>query len=272
MFSLIFKYARFFFRAGHRKGRGIHSPYTFSFVNGVLFNSLKISIPAKLSETYRSLLRNKSPLKVDEFGAGSQVSQSDYRTVRSMARFSSASMKSVGLLYRIANWYKPDMIVELGTGLGISTAGLALGASDSKLISLEGSPQKAEFARNLLASLDIGNTEIFAGLFDDLLPGLMNRMRGKKVLVFLDGNHRYEPTIKYVDMLLKSGAGDLMIIMDDIHWSDGMERAWEEIKQKEEVRVSLELFFHGILLLRKDLQKENYIISPFKFNRSVKFL
>jgi len=178
-----------------------------------------------------------------------------------MARFSSANMKSVGLLYRIANWYRPDLIIEIGTGLGISTAGLALGAGDARLISLEGSPQKAEFARNLLASLDIGNTEILTGLFDDLLPGLVNRARDKKVLVFLDGNHRYEPSIAYVDLLLKGGAEELMIIMDDIHWSDGMERAWEEIKLKEEIRVSLDLFFHGILILKKDLQKENYIIS-----------
>ncbi len=49
-----------------------------------------------------------------------------------------------------------------------------------------------------------------------------------------------------------------MIIMDDIHWSDGMERAWEEIKLNEEVRVSLDLFFHGILILKNDMQKEDY--------------
>jgi predicted O-methyltransferase YrrM len=230
-------------------------------VNGVLFNSLKIRLPAELSKAYRSLLRNRSTLKIDEFGAGSRVNRSEYRTVQSMARFSSASLKSVSLLFRISKWYNPDLIIELGTGLGISTAGLAMGASKSTVISMEGSPLKAEFARNLIASLDIGNTEILTGLFDDLLPGLLNRVKGKKVLIFLDGNHRYEPTRKYVDILLKGGAGELMIIMDDIHWSDGMERAWEEIKLKEEVRVSLDLFFHGILILKNDMQKENYSMN-----------
>ncbi len=35
----IFKYIEHLFYRRHRKGHGIHSPYLFEFVNGVLFNS-----------------------------------------------------------------------------------------------------------------------------------------------------------------------------------------------------------------------------------------
>jgi len=48
---------------------------------------------------------------------------------------------------------------------------------------------------------------------------------------------------------------EAVIVLDDIYWSRGMYRAWREIISWPEVRVSIDLYEVGILLLRKDLNK-----------------
>ena len=61
-------------------------------------------------------------------------------------------------------------------------------------------------------------------------------------------------------MLEKAGE-EAVIVMDDIYWSKGMHRAWKEISGWPEVRVSLDLFHMGILLLRRDLHKRKIKIK-----------
>jgi hypothetical protein len=47
-----------------------------------------------------------------------------------------------------------------------------------------------------------------------------------------------------------------ILVFDDIHWSEGMEKAWEEIKKNERVTCSVDLFFIGIVFLRKEFKEK----------------
>ena len=89
-----------------------------------------------------------------------------------------------------------------------------------------------------------------------MLPNLPDRL-----LVFMDANHRYEPTIRNMRSLLSAVKEDALILMDDIYWSPDMNRAWKEVISWPKVRVSIDLFQMGILLLRKDLSKADVKIS-----------
>jgi len=51
-----------------------------------------------------------------------------------------------------------------------------------------------------------------------------------------------------------------ILIFDDIHWSNDMEKAWEEIKESTKVTLTIDLFFVGLVFIDKKLSKENYII------------
>ncbi|MCK4749369.1 MAG: hypothetical protein KAT15_20085, partial [Bacteroidales bacterium] len=86
------------------------------------------------------------------------------------------------------------------------------------------------------------------------------QMEGK-IVSFVDANHRYDPTIRYVKVLVEKAGDESVIIMDDIYWSKGMFKAWKEVISWPEVRISIDLFHMGILLLRKDLQKSNVKIN-----------
>jgi hypothetical protein len=91
---------------------------------------------------------------------------------------------------------------------------------------------------------------------EDILPLLPGRF-----LAFVDGNHRYGPTVAYTRKLLDKAGEEAVIVMDDIYWSKGMHRAWKEICAWPEVRVSVDVFHMGIILLRRDLHKRKIKIK-----------
>jgi hypothetical protein len=81
-------------------------------------------------------------------------------------------------------------------------------------------------------------------------------------LLFIDGNHRKDATIRYVKQAMPKTHNDSIIVLDDIHWSEEMDEAWEEIKKLTEVKVSIDLFQFGILFFRQEhKQKEDYILK-----------
>jgi hypothetical protein len=85
-------------------------------------------------------------------------------------------------------------------------------------------------------------------------------MTGKK-FIYVDGNHQFEPTIQYFNTIMSMSGESDIIVFDDIHWSKAMEQAWREIKQDKRVRYTIDLFFIGIIFLKKDfLQKQDFII------------
>ena len=73
------------------------------------------------------------------------------------------------------------------------------------------------------------------GNFDHTLEELCSQ-QDKIDLVYIDGNHRYEPTLRYFRQLLTRITPESVLIFDDIHWSPEMEAAWEEIRLDGSVR------------------------------------
>lgn len=175
------------------------------------------------------------------------------RTVRSFVSHSSTSAKQGALLYRIVQWFEPEMVVELGTGLGISTLYLSTGSPQTPLHSIEGNAERAAFAEQFLLRCGRTSVSIHRGDMDEKLGEILPLLPGR-FLAYVDGNHHYDPTVSYVKSLMERAGEEAVIILDDIYWSRGMHRAWLEIISWPETRVSIDLFHMGILLLRKDLQ------------------
>ncbi|MDX2432096.1 MAG: class I SAM-dependent methyltransferase [Bacteroides sp.] len=254
------KYIQHLFHLSNRKGFGIHSPYLFEFVNKVLFNGAKVHLPKEILRTHRELKRDETKIPDMKLGAASHVTTSGERSVASFVRHSSVKEKYGALLYRITHWFKPDMIIELGSGLGISTLYLASGSQKVPLHSIEGNTDRAAFAAQLICESKLGSASVHWGDMGEKLDDLIPLIKGRFV-AFVDGNHRYEPTVAYVKKLVEVAGDEAIIIMDDIYWSKEMYKAWREVISWPDVRVSIDLYQMGILLLRKDLDKADLKIK-----------
>ena len=67
-------------------------------------------------------------------------------------------------------------------------------------------------------------------------------------MVFIDGNHRYEATLKYFELLKNNLSNNAIVVFDDIHWSSGMRRAWREICTQKGIVFSINFFKLGLII------------------------
>ena len=260
-FQLAKKYLRYYFTASNGKGHGIHSPFVFEFVKYVMNDQKHYEIYNKAEAVRKRLLKNDRFIEVEDFGAGSAVIKSSRRKVKDIAASSLKPKKYSRLLFRMIQYYGYKEVLELGTSFGITTAYMASAKNKPLVTTMEGSSEIAAVALQSFETLELDNINIITGDFEETLPAfLTGRQTG---LAFLDGNHRKQPTLAYFDRILASSKDDSVIVFDDIHWSSEMEEAWEVIKQHPAVTLTIDLFFIGIVFLRKDFKVKQHFTVRF---------
>lgn len=261
-FQLGLKYLGYLFSASNGRGHGVHSPFVFELIEQVLLPAKqKQSKFEHIEEIRRKYISDSNSfIDVKDLGAGSFSKAGARRSVSQIAAGAAKNPKFARLLFHLVTHFKIDHVLELGTSLGLTTRYLALSGTSVHVQTIEGAPSIAAFTRNALEQEGYTNIELLVGDFIDKLPHAISKMKGRK-LFFLDGNHQYVPTVEYFKMILDNCDANDILVFDDIHWSEGMEKAWEEIKNNERVSCSVDLFFVGIVFLRKEFkEKLNYTI------------
>ncbi|HUQ64996.1 MAG TPA: class I SAM-dependent methyltransferase [Flavitalea sp.] len=254
--TLTLKFLGYWLTSSHSKGHGIHSPFVFEFIHKVLNDRTDYPGYAQIQQLRNKLLADNSPVPMEEYGAGSRSGPAS-KSVSQIARYASKSRKYGELLFRIARFYQPHYIVELGTSLGISSAYLAMADKSSVVLTGEGNYAVASIAKNNLTSLGLNNVKIVTGNFDNTLPEMVAAIPHID-LAFIDANHRKKPTLAYFGELMKKTSGSSVVIFDDIHWSKGMEQAWNEIKEHTSVMLTIDLFFMGIIFIRPEFKVKQH--------------
>jgi len=159
----------------------------------------------------------------------------------------------------MSRYFKPGNILELGTSLGLSTLYLANGNPDANIITIEGCPNISKFAGENFHRLGTDQINQVTGNFDDKLAEVLKPIE-RLDFAFIDGNHQQEPTINYFEQCLLKSNSNSIFIFDDIHWSEGMEKAWENIISHPDVSLSVDIFHMGIVFLKKELTKQHFVI------------
>ncbi len=261
-FQLAKKYFKYYLTASSSKGHGVHSPFVFDFIKQVKNDFKKYDCYHDIEKIRQQLLKDKTVIEVQDFGAGSTVIKASKRRVDKMAASSLKPKKFAQLLFRIVQYYKPNTIAELGTSFGITSAYLSSGQSQAKLYTLEGAAAIAAIAHQNFNTLGLNNVELLPGDFRDTLPQLLKKIPTVD-LAFVDGNHKKIPTLQYFNQLLSHSTPATILIFDDIHWSLQMEEAWEQIKAHEAVTLSIDLFFIGIVFFKKEFKEKQHFTIRF---------
>ena len=258
-FQLAKKYLRYLFTASNGKGHGIHSPFVFDFITHVLRDTKQYDSYVSVEALRRTLLKDKTVIEVEDFGAGSSVIKSNKRVVKDIAASSLKPKKYAQLLYRMIRHYQPQTILELGTSFGITTSYLASAKKDAAVYTCEGSAAIAAIASDNFKNLSLNNIHLRLGDFQKTFSPLVNELK-QVDFAFIDGNHRKEPTLKYFSELLEHSSGSTILVFDDIHWSAEMEQAWRAIQQHAVVTLTIDLFFIGIVCISPDIKEKQHFI------------
>jgi predicted O-methyltransferase YrrM len=242
-----------------RGPHGIHSPFVFELITRVLEPTRKFYDFDRIEHVRNGLLRNKSAVFIEDLGAGSRIMTDSRRTIASIATHSLQSVRCAQHLFRMVHHFSPHKILELGTSLGITTSYLALASKTSEVFTIEGSNEIAALASEVFQALGISNVRLTIGSFENRLQTVLEEM-GRVDLALVDGNHRYDPTMDYCNQIMEHIHEDSMVVLDDIHWSPAMARAWDELLKDERVMLSLDFFHFGILFFKNNREKEHFTL------------
>lgn len=252
----ILSYFRFLLRSGN--AHGLHSPFVFGLYAHVINHDGAFAAFAPIEARRLQLLRSTQMLTVRDFGAGSHTGAGRQRRVQTIARTAAKPASLAQLLFRLVNHFQPRTVLELGTSLGLTTAYLAAASSHTQVLTLEGCPETATVARQTLQELHLPNAQVLVGNIDDTLPAALQQLNGPLDFAFFDGNHRYEPTLRYFEQCLARSTEDSVFVFDDIHWSAEMERAWAAIQAHPQVQLTVDLFHVGLVFFRRNQPKQHF--------------
>ena len=238
---------------------GVHSPFVFDLITNCFYDTKKFSEYSILKNYRKSLLQNKNTIEVTDFGAGSRVFKSDTRAIKQIARNAGITKKRAELLFRITNYFQPESILEIGTSLGLATSALSLGNVKSKITTIEGCPNTFAFAQKQFEEFGFNNITSINTEFSSYLKNYQLAISNYQ-LIYFDGNHSKQATLDYFELLLPTTTNETVWIFDDIHWSKGMEEAWEIIKSHPNVTVSIDTFQWGLVFFRTEQPKEHFVI------------
>ena len=235
-------------------GHGVHSPFAFQLCEEVFYNKNSFYDLEELQKIRKQLLNDITEVTVEDFGAGSKTFTSNKRKIKDLATNGISTQKQSETLYKLINFLNCNTIIELGTSIGLNTLYLAKANKNAKVITIEGSKSLIEFASASAKKNNISNIQFIEAKFDDVLPSLLQN--NSAPLIYIDGNHTYEATLRYFNLVLAKKDNSTVIIFDDIYWSEGMTKAWNEIKDNTMVTMSIDLFYFGMIFFKDEVKEK----------------
>ena len=156
-----------------------------------------------------------------------------------------------GLLLRLVRGLGPSSCLELGTGFGVSTAYQAAAlelnrAGTITSLDIEG---MLAIARPGLEGLGLGDRiELVGGLIEDSLGEVLERVAPID-FALLDADHTEDATVRTFGSLLPHLSPGAVVVLDDINWTAGMDRAWRLVRAHQRVLASIAIRRLGIVIL-----------------------
>lgn len=189
-------------------------------------------------EAVRERLKSSSAVvMVDDYGAvapDAGLTQDEMYAGRHIPK-PVRELASIGLkenwalkLFETVKELAPSKILELGTCCGFSASYMAKAAPDARIITMEGADAVADLAAANFRSLDILNVSISRGRFQDTLSGVLEKFSGID-FALIDGHHDMEATVRYYQQIKGHLAKGASVFFDDISWSEGMRKAWDDV-------------------------------------------
>ncbi len=243
----------------------LHSPFIFGLYQTCIKQQKDHTTFNEIENIRKQLLKNTNIITYTDLGAGSNLlSNNIEKSIGSIAKAHLKPARIAQIIHRIVLNYKYKNIIELGTSLGVTSSYIASALKQNfepnvvNFTTIEGSSAIKQIANKQFTSLKLSDyINSVEGNFNEQLEPVLNSYKNVDVF-FVDGNHTYEATMKYFEKALPFAHNDSVFIFDDIYWSSGMTKAWEEIKLHSKVQQTVDLFFIGLVYFRTEQIRQHF--------------
>ncbi len=237
----------------------LHGPTAYQFAVRILEDRRHYYRFEEIEKLRKTLLQAKEVVPPSDWGAGSKKRG---HTLADIVRHSACSPALGRMLFKTSLLYRPQTLLELGSSLGLSALYLSGGALQARFRGIEGHPYLCRKAEEHLKQFNTPDARVLCGAFRQKLPEVLKEL-GQVDLVYFDGDHRHEATLELFRTVLPHRSENAVFVFDDIHWSKGMSRAWEEIRHQPEVKLSIDIWRAGFLFFGRHLKtKQSINLAP----------
>lgn len=245
------------------KGRhGIHSPFVFDFVSKCLTTKLDKKFQEEKKKWISAVKKDRTHFSIQDLGSGSKQLNSQ-RSAAQLIKTASSTGLYGNVLWKIARYFQPKNILELGTSIGAGSIHLKGGNPNSFITTIEGCDRTLAKAYQQFDYWKLNQLFPICAPFDTFLALPVHTSYD---LVFIDGHHAGEATLRYLEMLMKQTHNETIFIIDDIRWSDDMWHAWNSIVNDDRFHVTIDIGRMGIFWKRQQQTKEHFTIRTMIMN------
>lgn len=166
-----------------------------------------------------------------------------------LSRGASKRALSARVLFSLIREFKPLTCVELGTCVGISAAYQAAALElngGGQLISCEASAERMAAAERHIAELEFERVRFEHGRFQETLDPILSGLDAPVDYAFIDGHHDEQATLSYFRQIAPYTSASAVIVFDDIHWSAGMELAWQQLEADPGLPLTVDVRDMGV--------------------------
>lgn len=156
------------------------------------------------------------------------------------------------LVFRLVNEFNPRSISFYGLTFGLNLLYLALSNKKISVDFFQSGNFLRRICQNFLEEAGVLNVRYL----EDKEPIDVNHE-----FVFINSSLFPDKIEKLINANINSSCDNSVMIIKGIHETKKMEIVWEDVVMKSEVRISLDLFEIGILLFRRSLQKEHFVLK-----------
>lgn len=244
------------FYAKAKTVNSIHSPFVYQLLMECLENRRLYNAYAEIDLLRNLLAQDSREFDLVDFGVGSTQFKSSKRTVSSILDTSVLSERESHFLFNLTRITTPKTVLELGTSLGISALSMCLGTSQVRVHTIEGDPFIHELAAGNFIKSGV-NVIAHLGNFDQVLPKLLPTLDPID-LVYIDGNHSHRATLAYHNILKPYLSKKAILVYDDIYWSAGMTKAWQELQTDSNFQYTIDVFDFGIMIKHEQAKAKQH--------------
>ena len=210
-----------------------------------------------------------SPLMFDLFTKGlkTKLDKTNYDCIRNFEKEISkkynggkisCSRSNNMFLCKLVRYFSPKNILEVGTEFGISTQYMAKTNNNSTVFSMGNLEERTSVAEKGFGKNGINNIELYSGLYDQLLPECLEKMRHVD-FTYINKADKDNKIMRYIELILPYCRKECPIVIKGIYDNEEMKKAWKEILADKRFMICVDFFFFGFILLSdKSLQKQNY--------------
>lgn len=246
-----------FYLSGRKYSPGLNSFFDqcWEAYNSSVYRGLEMGDIERLRQR---LISDQTVIQRTDFGARGHLNYN--QRISNLAKLSLSPRPQMLFLSSLAHINHSRVIVEMGTCLGLGTAYLAQANPHAQVLTLEGDPKLADWAKSHWEDLKISNINLLVGSFYNTLEQALQLLPPVD-FIFLDGHHDGTAMQRYWHTIKPYLAPGAIVCVDDIRWSADMFHFWTTLRHDPNVIGSIDGGKIGLCKLRNMLSTTSVHIT-----------